>query len=62
MTVSSRLRCIPPRVYVTWYARARDDRETLEILWRDKSMNDMTVEDGIDYFKAVPAVRENWKR
>ena len=35
--------------------------ETLEITWRDKSIADvldMTVEDGLSFFKAVPTVRE----
>ena len=52
-----------PDVYVTCDTckGKRYNRETLEILWREKSIADvldMTVEDGIDYFKAVPAVRE----
>ncbi len=40
---------------------ARYNRETLEIKFRDKSIADvldMTVEDGAEFFKAVPAVRE----
>ena len=39
----------------------RYNRETLEVTWRDKSIADvldMTVEDGLDFFKAVPTVRE----
>ena len=52
-----------PDVYVTCDTckGKRYNRETLEILWRDKSIADvldMTVEDGLEYFKAVPAVRE----
>ena len=40
---------------------ARYNRETLEIRFRDKTIADvldMTVEDGAEFFKAVPAVRE----
>ncbi|MGC6484930.1 MAG: excinuclease ABC subunit UvrA [Candidatus Puniceispirillales bacterium] len=52
-----------PDVYVTCDTckGKRYNRETLEILWRDKSIADvldMTVEDGLEYFKAVPTVRE----
>jgi excinuclease ABC subunit A len=52
-----------PDVYVTCDTckGKRYNRETLEILWRDKSIADildMTVEDGLEYFKAVPAVRD----
>ena len=39
----------------------RYNRETLAITWRDKSIADilnMTVEDGLVFFKAVPTVRE----
>ncbi len=39
----------------------RYNRETLEIRFKDKSIADvleMTVDDGLDFFKAVPAVRE----
>ncbi len=39
----------------------RYNRETLEIKFKDKSIADvldMTVEDGAEFFKAVPAVRE----
>ncbi|HYM29846.1 MAG TPA: excinuclease ABC subunit UvrA [Candidatus Cybelea sp.] len=39
----------------------RYNRETLEITFKDKSIADvldMTVDDGADFFKAVPAVRE----
>lgn len=39
----------------------RYNRETLEIHYRDKSIADvldMTVEDGVDFFKAVPTIRE----
>ncbi len=39
----------------------RYNRETLEVTFRDKSIADvldMTVEDGCEFFKAVPAVRD----
>ena len=39
----------------------RYNRETLEITWRGESIAgvlDMTVDDGLEYFKAVPTVRE----
>ncbi|EHI49959.1 excinuclease ABC, A subunit [SAR116 cluster alpha proteobacterium HIMB100] len=39
----------------------RYNRETLEITWRDKSIADvldMTVEEGVEYFKAVPSIRD----
>ncbi len=39
----------------------RYNRETLEILFRDKSIADvlnMTVEEGRDFFKAVPSIRD----
>lgn len=39
----------------------RYNRETLEIHYRDKSIADvldMTVEDGAEFFKAVPTIRE----
>ncbi|WP_298728029.1 excinuclease ABC subunit UvrA [uncultured Ferrovibrio sp.] len=39
----------------------RYNRETLEITYRDKSIADvldMTVEDGVEFFKAVPSIRE----
>ena len=39
----------------------RYNRETLEIRFKDKSIADvldMTVDDGLEFFKAVPAVRE----
>ncbi|WP_417460857.1 excinuclease ABC subunit UvrA [Kordiimonas sp.] len=38
----------------------RYNRETLEIRFKDKSISDvldMTVEEGVDFFKAVPAIR-----
>ena len=52
-----------PDVYVTCDTckGKRYNRETLEITWRGKSIADvldMTVEEGLDYFKAVPAVRD----
>jgi excinuclease ABC subunit A len=39
----------------------RYNRETLEILYRDKSIADvldMTVEEGVGFFKAVPSIRD----
>src|SRR5690606_39019785 len=39
----------------------RYNRETLEVLYRDKSIADvldMTVEDGAEFFKAVPSMRD----
>jgi excinuclease ABC subunit A len=52
-----------PDIYVTCDTcrGKRYNRETLEIMWRDKSIADvldMTVEDGLNYFKAVPSVRD----
>ena len=39
----------------------RYNRETLEILWRGKSISDvleMTVSEGLDFFKAVPSIKD----
>ena len=52
-----------PDVYVTCdnCKGRRYNRETLEITWRGKSIADvleMTVEEGLEYFIAVPAIRE----
>ena len=52
-----------PDVYVTCDTckGKRYNRETLEIKWRDKSIADvldMTVEEGVSYFKAVPSIRD----
>jgi excinuclease ABC subunit A len=52
-----------PDVHVTCDAckGKRYNRETLEIRYKDKSIAeilDMTVEEGADFFKAVPAIRE----
>ncbi len=52
-----------PDVYVTCDSckGKRYNRETLEITWRNKSISDildMTVEEGVDYFKAVPSIRD----
>ena len=52
-----------PDVYVTCDSckGRRYNRETLEITWRGKSIADvleMTVEEGVEYFKAVPSIRE----
>ena len=52
-----------PDVYVTCDSckGQRYNRETLEILWRGKSVADvldMTVEEGVSFFKAVPSIRD----
>ncbi len=52
-----------PDVYVTCDTckGKRYNRETLEVLFKDKSIADvldMTVEEGADFFKAVPSIRE----
>ena len=52
-----------PDVYVTCDVchGKRYNRETLEILYRDKSIADvldMTVEEGAEFFKAVPSIRD----
>jgi len=52
-----------PDVHVTCDAckGKRYNRETLEIKYKDKSIADvldMTVEEGADFFKAVPAIRD----
>ena len=52
-----------PDVYVTCDSckGKRYNRETLEITWRNRSISDvldMTVEEGVEYFKAVPAIRD----
>jgi excinuclease ABC subunit A len=52
-----------PDVYVTCDSckGQRYNRETLEITFRGKSIADvleMTVEEGVDFFKAVPSIRE----
>ena len=52
-----------PDVYVTCDTckGKRYNRETLEITWRDRSIADvldMTVEEGVEYFKAVPSIRD----
>ena len=39
----------------------RYNRETLEILWRNKSISDvleMTVSEGLNFFKAVPSIKD----
>ncbi len=56
------MHCLPD-VYVTCDAckGKRYNRETLEVKFKDKSIADvldMTVEEGADFFKAVPAIRE----
>ena len=55
-----------PDVYVTCDSckGKRYNRETLDIKWRGKSIADvldMTVEEGVDYFKAVPSIRDKLK-
>ncbi|MES2002264.1 MAG: excinuclease ABC subunit UvrA [Pseudomonadota bacterium] len=52
-----------PDVYVTCDVchGQRYNRETLEVKFKGKSISDvldMTVEDAVDFFKAVPAIRE----
>ena len=52
-----------PDVYVTCDSckGRRYNRETLEITFRGKSISDvleMTVEEGVEFFKAVPSIRE----
>jgi excinuclease ABC subunit A len=52
-----------PDVYVTCDVchGARYNRETLEVKFRDKSIADvldMTVEDAVEFFKAVPGIRD----
>jgi excinuclease ABC subunit A len=52
-----------PDVYVTCEAckGARYNRETLEVKFKGKSIADvldMTVEDAVEFFKAVPSIRE----
>ena len=52
-----------PDVYVTCDAckGKRYNRETLEVTFKDKSIADvldMTVEEGVEFFKAVPAIRD----
>ncbi|MEM9898528.1 MAG: excinuclease ABC subunit UvrA [Pseudomonadota bacterium] len=52
-----------PDVYVTCDVckGKRYNRETLEVTFKDKSIADvldMTVEDGCEFFKAVPAIRD----
>ncbi|WP_404711430.1 excinuclease ABC subunit UvrA [Sphingomonas sp. MMS24-J13] len=52
-----------PDVYVTCDVchGARYNRETLEVKFRDKSIAevlDMTVEDAVEFFKAVPSIRD----
>jgi excinuclease ABC subunit A len=55
-----------PDVYVTCDVckGKRYNRETLEVLFKGKSISDvldMTVEEAADFFKAVPRVRETFK-
>jgi excinuclease ABC subunit A len=55
-----------PDVYVTCNAckGKRYNRETLEVLFKGKSISDvldMTVEEAAEFFKAVPRVRETFK-
>ncbi|MEM8992143.1 MAG: excinuclease ABC subunit UvrA [Pseudomonadota bacterium] len=52
-----------PDVYVTCETcnGARYNRETLEVKYRDKSIADvldMTIEDGVGFFEAIPMIRE----
>jgi len=52
-----------PDVYVTCDVchGKRYNRETLEVLFRDRSIADvldLTVEDGVEFFKAVPSIRD----
>ncbi len=55
-----------PDVYVTCDVckGKRYNRETLEVLFKEKSIADvldMTVEEGAEFFKAVPAIRDKLK-
>jgi excinuclease ABC subunit A len=52
-----------PDVYVTCETcdGKRYNRETLEVKYKDKSISDvldMSIEDGADFFKAVPSIRD----
>ena len=52
-----------PDIYVTCDSckGKRYNRETLEITWKDKSISDvldMSIEDGVSFFKAVPSIRD----
>ncbi|MEM7508443.1 MAG: excinuclease ABC subunit UvrA [Pseudomonadota bacterium] len=52
-----------PDVYVTCETckGARYNRETLEVKYKDKSIADvldMTVEDGVEFFAAIPSIRD----
>jgi excinuclease ABC subunit A len=56
-----------PDVYVTCDVchGKRYNRETLEVLFKGKSIADvldMTVEEGVEYFAAVPACATSWRR
>ncbi|MBK1625524.1 excinuclease ABC subunit UvrA [Afifella marina] len=55
-----------PDVYVTCDVchGKRYNRETLEVMFKEKSIADvldMTVEEGVDFFQAIPAVRDKLK-
>ena len=56
-----------PDVYVTCdqCKGKRYNRETLEVKFKDKSIADvldMTVEEGAEFFKAVPSIATSWRR
>ena len=44
--------------------RRRFNRETLEVKFKNKNISDvlnMTVEEGLEFFKAIPLFQKNWR-